>query len=168
MGVQKEPKDSTKRGDGCGGVAFLLAQVGAIAAGRFAERVAALGLTPPDAGVLRKIASDPGMSQQNLAEHLGVVPSRMVVLLDGLEQKGLVERATSPNDRRTYALRLTGRGATAMTSLSRIAAEHERDLCSALTRAEAATLASLCRRIADQQGLTPGVHPGYRNLSWRR
>ena len=29
---------------------------------------------------------------------------------------------------------------------------------------ERETLASLCRKIADQQGLTPGVHPGFRKL----
>jgi hypothetical protein len=48
--------------------------------------------------------------------------------------------------------------------MSRIGAEHEEGLCAALTRAERAQLIDLCRRIADQQGLTPGVHPGFRQL----
>jgi DNA-binding MarR family transcriptional regulator len=146
------------------GVAFLLAQLGAHAAGRFGQRVAALGLSAPDAGLLRKIGSDPGISQQALAVHLGVLPSRMVVLLDNLEQKRLVERSSAAGDRRTYALHLTPRGQQALADVARIAAEHEHDLCAALSAPERSTLADLCSRIAHQQGLTPGVHPGYRQL----
>jgi hypothetical protein len=33
-----------------------------------------------------------------------------------------------------------------------------------LTMEERNTLASLCRKIVAQQGLTPDVHPGYRKL----
>lgn len=154
----------------CGrtGAAFLLAQLGAHAAGRFGERLVAIGLSPPDAGLMRKIGSDPGISQQALAEHLGVMPSRMVALIDNLEQKRLVERVSSPDDRRTYALRLTPRGQQILSDISRIALEHERDLCAALNEQERATLAELCARICRQQGLTPGVHPGYRQLGGKR
>ncbi|HXE20206.1 MAG TPA: MarR family transcriptional regulator [Castellaniella sp.] len=156
-----------RRPGGCG-LAFLLAQLGGHAAMRFGERVAGLGLTPPDAGVLRKIAADPGISQQALAEHLGVLPSRMVALIDNLEHKRLVERVSSLEDRRSYALRLTAKGQQMMADLGRIAMEHERDLCTALDEKEQTTLVNLCKRIADQQGLTPGVHPGYRQLGAKR
>ncbi|MDB5292211.1 MAG: Transcriptional regulator-like protein [Phycisphaerales bacterium] len=150
------------------GVAFLLSQLGAHAAGRFGERLSAIGLSPPDAGLMMKINAGPGISQQGLAEHLGVLPSRMVALIDTLEQKGLVERVPSPDDRRTYALHLTPRGKQILGDISRIAMEHERDLCAALSEEERATLAELCARIGRQQGLTPGVHPGYRQLGGKR
>lgn len=146
------------------GVAFLLAQVGAHGARRFAERVAEIGLTAPDAGVLRKIASDPGISQQALAEHLGVMPSRMVALVDELETKGIIERRRSTEDRRNYALHLTEKGHKTMGDLFRVAGEHEDGLCAALNKEERAQLRDLCQRIAEDQGLTPGVHPGYRQL----
>jgi DNA-binding MarR family transcriptional regulator len=150
------------------GTAFLLAQVGAHGARRFAERVAKIGLTAPDAGLLRKIASDPGVSQQALAEHLGVMPSRMVALVDELEAKGIVERQRSTEDRRNYALQLTERGHQVLRELSRIAAEHEESLCAALSKEERLHLRALCQRIADEQGLTPGVHPGYRLLGRKK
>jgi DNA-binding MarR family transcriptional regulator len=150
------------------GAAFLLAQLGAHGARRFAERVAEIGLTAPDAGLLRKIASDPGVSQQVLAEHLGVMPSRMVALVDELETKGIIERRRSTEDRRNYELHLTERGRRVLGELSRIAAEHEESLCSALSKEERVQLRDLCRRIAEQQGLTPGVHPGYRQLGKKR
>src|SRR4051794_12466978 len=123
--MEKRAKGS---GD-CGGVAFLLAQLGAHGAMRFAERMSAIGLTPPDAGLMRKIGADEGISQQALAEHLGVLPSRMVALIDNLEQKKLVERVSNSEDRRTYALRLTTRGRQVMADVNRIATEHERDFC---------------------------------------
>jgi DNA-binding MarR family transcriptional regulator len=150
------------------GAAFLLAQLGAHGARRFAERVAEIGLTAPDAGLLRKIASDPGVSQQALAEHLGVMPSRMVALVDGLETKGIIERRRSTEDRRNYALHLTERGRRVLGELSRIAAEHEEGFCAALSKEERMQLRDLCRRIADEQGLTPGVHPGYRELGRKK
>ncbi len=149
------------------GVAFLLAQLGAHAARRFGERIADLGLTPPDAGMLRKISDDPGISQQALAEHLGIMPSRMVALLDELESKKILVRKRSVRDRRNYALALTERGRQALSELSRIAAEHEEALCAALSEEEKLQLRDLCRRIAEQQGLKPGVHPGYRQLGAR-
>jgi len=155
---------SKSRNTGPCGAAFLLAQLGAHAAGRFGERVARIGLSPPDAGLMKKIASDPGISQQTLADHLGVVPSRMVALIDNLEHKRLVERVSSAEDRRMYALRLTAKGQQTLGEIGKIALEHERDLLAALTDTERATLADLCARIANQQGLIPGVHPGYRQL----
>lgn len=162
--MSSSSKDKGEGAGPCGG-AFLLAQLGAHAATRFGERLAAIGLAPPDAGVMRKIGIDPGITQQALAQHLGVMPSRVVALIDRMEQKGLVERVGSADDRRAYALRLTARGRQALQEVGRIAAEHERDLCAALNPKERQTLAELCGRVARQQGLTPGVHPGYRQLN---
>jgi DNA-binding MarR family transcriptional regulator len=150
------------------GTAFLLAQLGAHAARRFGERIAALGLTPPHAGLIRKIASDLGISQQALAEHLGIMPSRIVALVDELESKGIVERRRNTEDRRNYALELTPKGRQVLGELSRIAAEHEEALCAALSKEERLQLRDLCRRIADEQSLTPGVHPGYRWLGSKK
>jgi DNA-binding MarR family transcriptional regulator len=146
-----------------GGGAFLLAQLGAHAARRFAERIAPIPLALPEAGILRKISSDEGISQQALAEHLGLMPSRMVQLIDDLEGRGIVDRRRSSEDRRNYALVLTERGREIFKQLSRLAAEHEEQLLAGLTQAERAQLIDLCQRIADEQGLTPGVHPGYRD-----
>jgi len=163
-----EEKEKTHERRPGGGAAFLLAQLGAHAGRKFGERVAKLGLTPPDAGLLRKIASDPGISQQALAEHLGVMPSRMVALIDGLEGKGILERRRSTEDRRNYELHLTQQGRQLLGNLGRIATEHEDSLCAALTKEERAQLRELCQRIAAEQGLTPGVHPGYRTLGRKR
>lgn len=146
------------------GAAFLLAQLGAHAAARFADRIGPLGLTPPQTGLMHAIAGQPGRSQQAVAEQLGMHPSSVVALVDALERDGILERRRNPQDRRNYALHLTDPGHAALAGLSGAGAEHEADLCAALTDDERTQLTQLLRRIADQQGLTPGVHPGFRRL----
>ena len=146
------------------GAAFLLAQLGAHAAGRFADRIAHLSITPAHAGILRFIARTPGLNQQSLAKLLGVLPSRMVLLIDELADKGLVQRRRSTKDRRHSELVLTRKGERTLNRLSKIVVAHEADLCGALTREERETLARLGHKIVQHQGLMPDVHPGYRNL----
>ena len=146
------------------GAAFLLAQLGAHAADRFGERIKGLGIAPRHAGILRIIATTPACNQRALAKRLGVLPSRMVILIDDLAEKGLVERKRSTKDRRHSELVLTKRGRAMLEKLSKLATEHEAELCAALTTKEREQLAALGRRIVHQQGLTPDVHPGYRKL----
>jgi DNA-binding MarR family transcriptional regulator len=149
---------------GAGSAAFLVAQVGAHAAARFAERLSALGLSPSHAGILRILAASPGLSQRALAGRLDILPSRLVALLDELEERGLLDRRDDPEDRRSYALHLSEPGRQALGQVGRVAREHQDALCAALTAPERDQLASLLGRIAGQQGLTAGVHPGYRQL----
>jgi DNA-binding MarR family transcriptional regulator len=144
--------------------AFLLAQVGSHGAAKFAERLAPLGLTPPHAGIFGVLSASEGLSQQALCEILGILPSRLVVLVDELEGRGFVERRDSPDDRRSYALHVTEKGRQALEAIGRVAREHDAALCAALSEKEREQLCSLLQRIAEQQGLTPGVHPGFKRL----
>jgi len=61
-----------------------------------AMRIKALDLTPAQAGLLRLIAWQPGQSQQEVARTLGTPPSRLVLLVDRLEERGLIERRRNP------------------------------------------------------------------------
>src|SRR5438477_6209586 len=106
-------------------VAFLLAQVGTHAAAKFAERLAPLELVPAHAGMLRLLTSSPGISQRALSSMLGLPPSRLVVLVDELEERGYVERRASADDRRVYALHLTRKGSEMLESLGKAAREHD-------------------------------------------
>lgn len=146
------------------GAAFLLTQLGTHAAQEFADRIATLDLTPPQTGLLRAIAQQPGRSQQALADQLDTAPARLVALVDGLEQRGIVERRRNPNDRRLYAVHLTSAGDNMMTDIARVAREHDDALFTALTSDEQGQLRELLARVAADRGLTPGVHPGYRAL----
>jgi DNA-binding MarR family transcriptional regulator len=144
--------------------AFLLAQVGAHAASKFAERLAKLKLTPAHAGILRILDWTPAITQQALSATLGMVPSRLVALLDELEERGLTERRENPGDRRSYALHLTEKGRSTLGMIGRISREHQQALLNALSEDERKELADLLQRVADEQGLTHGVHPGYARM----
>jgi DNA-binding MarR family transcriptional regulator len=146
----------------------MLAQIGCHAAAKFAERLAPSKFTPPQAGILGVISRQNGLSQQALADLLGMFPSRLVLVLDELEQAGLIERRPHGSDRRVYVLHLTVRGKKALQAIGRVARQHEDAMCAALNASERETLAQLLARIADEQELRPGVHPGYRRLGKRR
>jgi DNA-binding MarR family transcriptional regulator len=146
------------------GAAFLLTQIGSHAAARFAERMAELDLTPPQTGLLRAVAVAPGQSQQALARHLGTPPSRLVALVDGLDERGLIERRRNPDDRRLHALHVTDAGWDVLRRIGEAGRAHDDEMCAALRDDERTTLRSLLARIAADHGLTPGVHPGYRKL----
>jgi DNA-binding MarR family transcriptional regulator len=155
---------ASKAGPARAPLAFLLAQVGAHAALRYADRLSVLQLTPPHAGILWALSRLPGQSQQALVELLSVHPSRLVTLLDELESRKLLQRRVTKRDRRTNALQLTARGEEMLGALRRVSREHREQLCASLSEGEQELLAALLQRIADQQGLRPGVHPGYARL----
>ena len=142
--------------------AFLLAQLGASAADRFAERVTALGLSPREAGALRVLGRTQGLSQRELAERLGTVPSRLVALIDELEQRGLVVRSRSEDDRRNNVLSLAPQGERMLERLREVAEAHQADILAPLGAAEQRMLAGLLTKLAGASDLSPDGHPGYR------
>lgn len=152
--------DSVERGE----PAFLLAQLGAHAASQFAERLKVLDLMPSDAGILRLLRAAGGVSQQELAARLGIHPSRLVAILDNLEKRGYLKRRPNPEDRRLYSLYLTKGGEELLGKIGQLAREHQESLLSPLNNEERTALGSLLLRLADQHGLTRGVHPGYRQM----
>ncbi|WP_433028918.1 MarR family winged helix-turn-helix transcriptional regulator [Actinomycetospora sp. CA-053990] len=146
------------------GSAFLLTQLGTHCAQAFARRIGELDLTPPQTGLLRAVAQAPGSSQQALAELLGTPATRLVALVDGLEERGLVERRRNPADRRLHAVHLTDAGTTLLRDIGRVAREHDDAILASLDADERARLHDLLAKLAADRGLTPGVHPGYRTL----
>jgi len=157
-------KDKSGRSVGLDSPAFLLAQIGAHASEMFAKRISRLRLNRPQVGLLRIVAALEGQSQKVLAATLSVVPSKLVQLVDELEQHALIERHPHPTDRRTNALFLTEKGRRMLNTIGRIARDHQNSLLSPLSVSERDELTALLRRIAEAQNLTPGVHPGLRRL----
>jgi len=142
------------------GVAFLLSQLGYHSSRRWKVRLAPLGLDPRQVMVLRRLAGDEGRSQQALGDALQIPPSRMVALVDALEQRGLLRRRPSPSDRRVRTLHLTREGRRLLGEIMEISVEHEQELCSGLQPADRDQLLTLLNRLAAEQGLAEGVHPG--------
>ena len=88
------------------------------------------------------------LKRVDLARALGLTPSGITRLLEGLEDAGLVERASCPTDLRVTYARLTGRGASVLAAAARdheeaIAAFFEQTLCAEDVDALAELLAGL-------------------------
>lgn len=141
-------------------LSFLLVQLGLHGARRFGERLAPLGLEQRQAGMLIRLAANQGRSQQAIAEMIGVNATRMVFLVDELEELGLVERRRNPSDRRSHALYLTGQGLATVDQVRAVTAEHEAEMGAGLTEAQRAQLVSLLRVLAQEQGLPARGLPG--------
>ena len=90
--------------------------------------------------------------------------SRLVGLLDELQQRGLVERRPSERDRRLYALHLTSDGERALRRIGEAAREHHQALMAGLSADQQNQLTDMLEIILENQNLTRGVHPGYRRL----
>jgi DNA-binding MarR family transcriptional regulator len=144
--------------------ALLLAQLGAHGAKQFADRLSVLKLTPPHAGILRLLVHSPGISQRELATKLGMHASRLVAVVDEMESLDLVRREANAEDRRTHSLHVTPKGQETMKEIAAISYQHNESLCASLNQEEREVLVGLLQRIADQQGLIRGVHPGFSSL----
>jgi DNA-binding MarR family transcriptional regulator len=79
----------------------------------------------------------------------------VVVLVDQLQRRGLVRRASNPSDRRAHALRATPAGRRLVKRADRLMDECERDFLAGLDESERAALAATLRRLLEQSPPTP-------------
>jgi len=98
----------------------------------FTRTLRKFAIRPAQYSVLVVIEANAGLSQAEVAETLGIERARLVRLLDGLEQRGLIRRLQSPRDRRSHALVLTRDGARKLKPIRALAVMHEARLEAAL------------------------------------
>lgn len=139
-------------------VGFTISTTGYAIARRFREALAPLGLEPREFALLRSLAGLEGVTQQAIAEQMGVAPSRMVAFVDSLEERGLLERRQNPDDRRARALYLTTPGRELLGRAFAVAADQEQALTGDLSSEERQQLLELLSRVGEQVGIPPGVH----------
>jgi DNA-binding MarR family transcriptional regulator len=79
----------------------------------------ALGLSFARVRALRRLAAEP-LTMRALAERLKADPPYVTLIVDDLEQRGLVERRPHPTDRRAKLVSLTPAGRAAVGKAERI------------------------------------------------
>jgi len=141
-------------------VGFLISQLGFFSSKGFMEALAPVGIGPREFLLMRFVQATQGQSQQALAERLGVPPSRMLAMVDHLEEAGLVERRPDPADRRVRGLYLTRKGRGALERAAKIAIDYETRLCAGINREEREQLIDLLQKLQASQTHLRGVHPG--------
>ena len=98
----------------------------------FLRTLSRLQVRPAQYSVLAVIEANPGLSQSDLADFLGIERARLARMLDRLEKRGFAERQPSPRDRRSHALYLTRDGQKALKRIKALAAQHESQLAEKL------------------------------------
>jgi DNA-binding MarR family transcriptional regulator len=117
----------------------------------FARTVTASeGITPALFGMLQVIAANPGLTPSGLAEAMGVDRSAIVKVVNALEERGLINRIPSEQDRRSHCLALTGPGRDALARMEALVLAHETEFTKVLTPEELATLTRLLERLYRQ------------------
>jgi DNA-binding MarR family transcriptional regulator len=114
----------------------------------FNEQTAEFGISTVQFSVLRVIRDNAGLNQRALAAALAVETSRMVLIIDELEERGLVNRIASTVDRRSRALYLTPEGVRLLKLLEKRVIAHERAIAKRLRGGDKAELLRMLRQIA--------------------
>lgn len=94
------------------------------------------------------LADNEGASSRELAELMDIRPSSLTELLTRLEEEGLVQRTTDPDDRRVTRVSLTDKGRELAAKMK---AEHEQRVArvnSCFTEEEAASFCAMCERLS--------------------
>lgn len=113
-----------------------------------APALAPFGITGRELAVLMSIDDLVPLSQQDVADRLGVDRTTMVTLIDGLEDKDLAVRRPDAEDRRRNVVVLTGAGQATMAEAAEAATAAEQQFLSKLSAAEVATLKAALQALA--------------------
>jgi DNA-binding MarR family transcriptional regulator len=89
-------------------------------------------ISSQDASILVHLDRDSGLSPRTLAAHLGVAPSTLSASIARLAELGYLTSQPNETDRRKRELRLTARGADAISSTSVLNAERVQALLNKL------------------------------------
>ncbi len=108
---------------------------------------AEMDITPGLLGMLQVIEANPGLAQSRLAEAMEVDRSAIVKVIDQLEGRGLIVREPSPHDRRSYCIRLTNTGTSALRRMKTLMLRHEDDFTAVLSAQERRQLIELLARL---------------------
>jgi DNA-binding MarR family transcriptional regulator len=91
----------------------------------FIETMEEHGIRPSQFSVLTVVGANPGLKQAQVCAALGIKRANLVVMLDELERRGLLQRVRGPADRRSHALHLTAAGAALQKRLDELVQRHE-------------------------------------------
>jgi DNA-binding MarR family transcriptional regulator len=105
---------------------------------------------PGELSALAILEANPGLSQVELAQEIGLDATMVVVLIDDLEQRGFAQRSRTSADRRRNSLFITPSGEAALRRWMVAARENEKPIRDTLSEAEFEQLLRLLDRIYDR------------------
>jgi DNA-binding MarR family transcriptional regulator len=115
----------------------------------FFSSFAPFDIRPAQFSVLTVIERNPGLTQSQVAEALGIKRTNFVGMLDALEGRGLTERRQAARDKRSYALYLTAEGTNLMRKLKPVLKAHESRMVALVGEDGRDRLMELLHEVAD-------------------
>ncbi|MGD9835894.1 MAG: MarR family winged helix-turn-helix transcriptional regulator [Piscinibacter sp.] len=114
----------------------------------FQARTQAAGfdLTSVQFAALDAVAQQPGIDQASLAATISFDRATIGGVVDRLEQKGLIERTVSPDDRRARLLQLTAAGRRQLAALRPVVEALQVEILAPLSAKERAAFLALARK----------------------
>jgi DNA-binding MarR family transcriptional regulator len=119
---------------------YLMGQLHRSGVGRMDEVLAGMGLSLRDYYVLVCVGESGPLSQQRVADRLGLDRSDLVKVLDRLEAAGWVLRERDTEDRRRHVLTLTEAGRATVEKVEEVSSAVTAELLGRLSPAEQETL----------------------------
>ncbi|RJG23455.1 MarR family winged helix-turn-helix transcriptional regulator [Massilia cavernae] len=113
----------------------------------FHERMNGYELRAVDFSVLCLLNANPNITQKRLSKAVKMSPPNLAILLDRLEERGLLLRQRNPLDKRSQTLVLTPDGERMAADAAQSVSEIETKATSALSDAERAQLIELLQKI---------------------
>lgn len=110
-----------------------------------------IDLTPAQAKILLILVYNNNLIQRQLAEKAYVEPTTMSRVIDGMVEKGLVERIQHEESRRSYSIGITDLGKEKVTQAKECFLEVERKMFTDFTDEEKKVFYDLINKLSSQQ-----------------
>jgi len=125
------------------------------------ERARQSGLTHPQFDIIATLGNTPGMSYKELGEKTLITKGTLTGVIDRLEQKGLVARERSCDDKRSFFVRLTPAGDAVFDDVFPKVVARGKQLFAHYGESDFDALESVLRRLRDQiaAGSAPPLSP---------
>jgi DNA-binding MarR family transcriptional regulator len=117
----------------------------------FDRSVGETGLRPSEFSILVLVDGNALVTQSELGLALNIRRPNMVVLIEGLERRGLVVRAEHEHDRRMQTLQLTPKGKALLREAVRRSRDGEREAYACWSDRERAHVVALLRRLYERE-----------------
>ena len=121
------------------------------------ESVRQHGLTHAQFDIIATLGNTPGMSYKELGERTLITKGTLTGVIERLEQKGLVVRERSSDDKRSFFVRLTPAGDAVFCDVFPRVVAHGKQLFSSYADTDFDALESVLRKLRDQ--IAAGVPP---------
>ena|SRR5437764_11724278 len=147
--VETQLQEDAEAGDATlvSGYGLLIFRLARASAWRLGRSLARSGLRWAEFAVLHHLDAQGPIAQRDLALALRIQPSNLVALLDQLADRGLLERAPDPADRRRHRVELTAAGGRAVRRAREATRRAEAELLGPLSAEERREFRTLLVRL---------------------